>query len=125
MGVREIDQFLEQWQMDARDLHRRLVLMPTPRERALWQAQEMARHLAASPRMDGFVLGCRGRRLRDVAVLPGVPGGPGDALRAGRSGQHSGLALAAFVDQSGLSGVRVPPQAQAQGRAASYHGAAQ
>ena len=32
---------------------------------------------------------CRGRRLRDVAVLSGVPGGPGDALRAGRSGQHS------------------------------------
>ena len=58
-------------------------------------------------------VGCRGRRLRDVAVLPGVPGGLGDALRAGCSGQHSGLALAAFVgafvDQSGLSGVRAPP----------------
>ncbi len=24
MGVRQIDRFLEQWQMDARDLHRRL-----------------------------------------------------------------------------------------------------
>ena len=34
MGVREIDRFLEQWQMDARDLHRRLILAPTPRERA-------------------------------------------------------------------------------------------
>ena len=63
--------------------------------------------------------------LRDVAVLPGVPGGLGDALRAGRSGRHSGLALGAFVDQSGLSGVRAPPQAQAGGRTASYHGAAQ
>ena len=30
MGVREIDRFLEQWQMDARDLHRRLILAPTP-----------------------------------------------------------------------------------------------
>ena len=57
------------------------------------------------------------------------PGGPGDALRAGRSGQHSGLAPGAFVgvglDHSEVSGVRAPPQAQAQGRAASYHGAAQ
>ena len=34
MGVREIDRFLEQWQMDARDLHRRLILSPTSRERA-------------------------------------------------------------------------------------------
>ena len=64
--------------------------------------------------------GCRGRRLRDVAVLSGVPGGPGDALRAGRSGQHSGLAPGVGLDQSGVSGVRAPPQAQAQGRAASY-----
>ena len=37
----------------------------------------------------------RRRRLRDVAVLPGRLGGPGDALRAGRSRQHSGLALGA------------------------------
>ena len=36
MGVREIDRFLEQWQMSIRDLHRRTVLAPTPRER--WQA---------------------------------------------------------------------------------------
>ena len=64
-------------------------------------------------------MGCRGRRLRDVAVLSGVPGGPGDALRAGRSGQHSGLAPGVGLDQSGVSGVRAPPQAQAQGRAAS------
>ena len=31
MGVREIDRFLEQWQMDARDLHRQIILSPTPR----------------------------------------------------------------------------------------------
>ena len=35
MGVREMERFLEQWQMDARDLHRRLILAPPPRERAL------------------------------------------------------------------------------------------
>ena len=32
MGVREIDGFLEQWEMNAKDLHRRLILAPTPRE---------------------------------------------------------------------------------------------
>ena len=38
MGVREIDGFLQQWQMDARDLRRRTIPAPTPRERwyALW-----------------------------------------------------------------------------------------
>ena len=38
MGVREIDRFLEQWQMNIRDLQRRTVLAPTPRERERWQA---------------------------------------------------------------------------------------
>ena len=28
MGVREMERFLEQWQMDARDLRRRLILSP-------------------------------------------------------------------------------------------------
>ncbi len=37
MSVREIDRFLEQWEMDTRDLHRRMILAPTPRERhAVW-----------------------------------------------------------------------------------------
>ena len=40
VSVRQIDRFLEQWQMDARGLHRRLILAPTPRERerrhAIW-----------------------------------------------------------------------------------------
>ena len=38
MGVREIGRFLEQWQMDARDLRRRMILSPTPRERERWYA---------------------------------------------------------------------------------------
>ena len=33
MGVREIDQSLEQWQMGVKDLRRRVILAPTPRER--------------------------------------------------------------------------------------------
>ena len=51
-------------------------------------------------------VGCRRRRLRDVADLPGGTGGPGDALRAGRSGRHYGLALG--LDQSGIYGVAAP-----------------
>ena len=38
MGVREMERFLEQWQMDARDLRRRMILAPTPRERERWHA---------------------------------------------------------------------------------------
>ena len=38
MGVREIERFLEQWQMDARDLSRRMILAPTPRVRERWYA---------------------------------------------------------------------------------------
>ncbi len=38
MGVREMERFLEQWQMDARDLRRRMILSPTPRERERWYA---------------------------------------------------------------------------------------
>ena len=38
MGVREIDRFLEQWQMGIRELHRRTILAPTPGERERWQA---------------------------------------------------------------------------------------
>ena len=36
MGVREIDRSLEQWQMEVKDLRRRIILSPTPRER--WYA---------------------------------------------------------------------------------------
>ena len=38
MGVREMDRFLEQWQMDAKALRRRMILAPTPRERERWNA---------------------------------------------------------------------------------------
>ncbi len=33
MGVREIERFLQLWQMDAKDLRRLMILGPTPRER--------------------------------------------------------------------------------------------
>ena len=38
MGVREIDRVLEQWQMGVKDLPRRMILAPRPRERARWYA---------------------------------------------------------------------------------------
>ena len=38
MGMRGIDRFLEQWEMNARDLHRRMILAPTPRELECWHA---------------------------------------------------------------------------------------
>ena len=38
MGVREIEWFLEQWQVEVKDLRRRMILAPTPGERELWYA---------------------------------------------------------------------------------------
>ena len=38
MDVREMERFLEQWQMDAKALRRRMILTPTPRERERWYA---------------------------------------------------------------------------------------
>ena len=53
MGVREIDRSLEQWQMEVKDLRRRMILAPTPRERALRQAPEVVRHPAAGSGLGG------------------------------------------------------------------------
>ena len=38
MGARDMGRYLEQWQMDAQDLRRRMILAPTPRERERWYA---------------------------------------------------------------------------------------
>ena len=38
ISVREMERFLEQWRMDSRDLRRRMILSPTPRERERWYA---------------------------------------------------------------------------------------
>ena len=38
MSVREIERFLEQWQMGIRGWHGRTILALTPRERERWQA---------------------------------------------------------------------------------------
>ena len=38
MGVREIERSLEQWQMGVKDLRRRMIPAPTPREWERWYA---------------------------------------------------------------------------------------
>ena len=38
LGVRGMDRFLEQWEMNARDLHQRTILAATPRGRERWHA---------------------------------------------------------------------------------------
>ena len=38
MSAREIDRSLEQWQMEVKDLRRRVIWAPTPRERGRWYA---------------------------------------------------------------------------------------
>ena len=63
MGVREIDRFLQQWQMGIRDLRRRTVLAPTPRERERWQAIWLlarggtASAMAEAPERDPHAIG--------------------------------------------------------------------
>ena len=66
MGVREMKRFLEQWQMDAKDLRRRMILVATPRERAPRQAQEVVRPAAVGPRLHRLV---HGGGLRDPHTI--------------------------------------------------------
>ena len=66
-------------------------------------------------------LGSRGRRLRDVAVLPRGTGGPGDALRPGRSGGLYGVAAGTRADHYGIPRPGGAPQTQAGGRAAAHY----
>ena len=88
MSVREVDRSLEQWEMNAKDVHRRMILEPTPRG-----AGVLARHMVAGPGLDGSGRG-RGTgagsahhrpfdKLRTgLGLWRGWPGGPD--LRADR-----------------------------------------
>ena len=60
MGVREIGRSLEQWQMEVKDLRRRMILAPTPRERERWYAML----LLAQP---------AGRQLPRQRLWKGIP----------------------------------------------------
>ena len=82
MGVREMGRFLEQWQMDARDLHRRMILAPTPRERE--------RPLAVDARVDrlGYSRGIGAGSPHHRPV--------GHCLRRGRAGGFDVRAVRRF-----------------------------
>ena len=60
-----------------------------------------------------------------VAVLAGGAGGPGDALRPGRSGGLYGVATGTRADYSGVPGPWGAPQTQAGERAAGDNAGAQ
>ena len=95
MGVREIDRFLEQWEMNAKDLHRRLILAPTPPGTGT-----LARHLAAGPGLDGIghgggagpgsphdrAMGVSLRRGRAESLIFEQTGGSPRPRRGGASG---------------------------------------
>ena len=66
-----------------------------------------------------------GRRLRDVAAVPGRSGGAGDVVRLGRSGRRPGVAAGAGLEHPGLSGIRASPQTEVAERAAADHGGAE
>ena len=48
MGGRERDRLLQQWEINARDLHRRMILAPTPRERERWSCRKVTSCVFAS-----------------------------------------------------------------------------
>ena len=67
MGVREIDRSLEQWQMGVKDLRRRMILAPTPRER--WYAIVLlAQGLTAAATAEGAGAGPPHGRTLDVGL---------------------------------------------------------
>ena len=70
MGVREKERFLEQWWVDARDLRRRMILAPTPRERERWYAiLLLAQGLTAAATAEALE---RDPTLSDVGRRPSV-----------------------------------------------------
>ena len=94
MSVREIDRSLEQWQMEVKDLRRRMILTPTPRERWYailllaqgWRASATAEALERDPHTIGrwaAAFGAGGPRALTFEQTGGSP--PPLARRSGRS----------------------------------------
>ncbi len=115
MGVREIGRSLERWQMGAKDLRRRMILAPTPRERERWHtvwlvaqgwtAEELERNPHTSgnrgdnprePRWGAVGTQPRYLRGRTPGIVLGAAGAGADR-RADRGdpGQHPQPQLAA------------------------------
>ena len=68
MGVREIDRSLEQWQMGVKDLRRRMILAPTPRERERWYAILLLGQGLTAARLPEAVAG--GERAANRLISP-------------------------------------------------------
>ena len=92
MGVREMERFLEQWQMDARDLRRRLILSPTPRERWYamlllaqgWNASATAEALERDPHTIGRWAAAFGEGGPAALIFEQSGGSPPPSARGSR-----------------------------------------
>ena len=77
MGVREIDRSLEQWQMGVKDLRRRVILAPTPRERERWYAiLLLAQGLTAAATAEALGAGPPHYRTLGIGLRRGRACGP-------------------------------------------------
>ena len=110
MSVRDIDRSLERWEMNAQDVHRRMILAPTPRERERWHAVWLLAQgwtaLAAAKALE--------RDPHTIGPLRQAQEGLG--LRRGWSGTLSSRPVVPpaleQTQQAGLKGtVRQPPSA--------------
>ena len=87
MGVREIDRSLEQWQMGEKDLRRRMILAPTPRERERWYAMLLlAQGVDGSGHGGGS--GTRPSHHREVGIRLRGKEGCSPGIRADRRFPH-------------------------------------
>ena len=72
MGVRDMERFLQQWQMEVKDLRRRMILAPTPRERERWYAiLLLAQGWTASATAQGLERGPSHHRAMGVGLRGG------------------------------------------------------
>ena len=98
MSVREIDRSLEQWQMEVKDLRRRMILAPTPRERERerwyailllaqgWRASATAAALERDPHTIGRWAAAFGEGGPRALIFEQTGGSPPPlARRSGRS----------------------------------------
>ena len=98
MSVREIDRSLEQWQMEVKDLRRRMILAPTPRERERerwyailllaqgWGASATAAALERDPHTSGRWAAAFGEGGPRALIFEQTGGSPPPwARRSGRS----------------------------------------
>ena len=94
MGVRDMERLLQQWQMDSRDLRRRMMLTPTPREgegwyslwllAQGWTASATAKALARDPHTIGRWAAAFGEGGRAALILEQSGGSPPPLARRNR-----------------------------------------